>query len=287
MNYTLKYLDSSGNLNHSQGNIGFWAFCKHLAFAGIPIYKAPLMLSRFLGYFWEFRQFWGSNPNSFELPSIIENDPTEISFISNRIGKAYADYFAKRIFRARFTHVYEDAMVRNGYKIKGDRPDFYCENLKQQFSIEAKGFKRSTVSDNSMNDHKSQSQTGPIPVNFSVASVAYNLYQKPTIKFYDPINDEIEYNEEVNNQLRSLYYNSILEMIEFLDMEESESKLDNYYYYSFGPLFPDEFRLILHRAIVQRDWYENDWLNNIEFSENEERQFYIDLDGVGIASKIE
>ena len=237
---------------------------------------------RYLGFFFEFQQYWWQSPNAFQLSGIFKNDPTETAFISNRIGRAFADYLAKRIYGAHFTHSYEEAMILNGFQVKGKRPDFYCDNLQQQFAIEAKGYKRASVSDNDMTTHKKQSQSGGISVNFSVASVAFNLYKNPKIKFYDPVNDSTEYNSEINLQLRSRYFNRVLEALSFFNIEPARSNFADYYSYNIPLFFFSEYQLLIHRAIVEREWNGNSWLNAIEISSEENNEYYIDLDGIGL-----
>lgn len=285
MRYSLKHLKSNGRLESSSGDIGYLAFCKHLAFAGFGVHKSPMLAYRYLGYFFEFRQYWRHNPNHFSIIPPFNNDPTEKAYISKKIGCAFADYFAKRLYKARYTHAYEDVMIRQGFPIQNERPDYYCDNLKQQFAIESKGFSRKSVSTNDMNEHKQQSQSGPVPVNFSIASVSYDLYSKPKIKYYDPINENVEYNEDVNQQLRSLYYDAVIELIEFFGSERSTSDFSDYYTYDLFPFIEQNFRLIIHRAIVTREWSENEWLPNPNESDRDLEDGYapyIDLDGIGL-----
>lgn len=290
MRYQLEHLLANGSIQKNKGNIGFLAFCKHLAFAGFGVQKSPMFINRYLGFFFQWRQYWQNNPNHFSMLSPFDNDPTERSYVSNKIGCAYADYFAKKLYKARFTHSYEDAMVRHGYQVQGERPDFYCDNLKHQFAVESKGLSKRSVSQNEMSDHKLQSQRGPIPVNFTVASVAYDLYRNPKIKFHDPVNDNIEYNNDVNLQLRSLYLSAVLEFLELSTTERSRSDYDDYYSFDldflWGPV--SEFRLLIHRAIVSKDWMGNDWLNDISEIDNDDVDNYgpyIDLDGIGLTRR--
>lgn len=290
MRYQLEHLQASGAMQKSTGDIGFLAFCKHLAFAGFGVQRSPMFIYRYLGFFFEWRQYWQSNPYHFSMLSPFDNDPTERSYVSNKIGRAYADYFVKKLYGARFTHAYEDAMVRYGYQVKGERPDYYCDNLMHQFAVESKGYSKKSVSQNEMTDHKQQSQRGPIPVNFSVASVAYDLYQNPKIKFHDPVNDNIKYNNEVNLQLRSLYLSSILEFLESSGAEQSRSDYDDYYSFDLDYLWTPipEFRLLVHRAIISREWTGNDWLEGINVnnsSDSDNYGPYIDLDGIGLTRR--
>lgn len=284
MQFELKHLNGRGNLSTSYPSISYLAFVKHLAFVGIGIHKSPTLLFRYLGYFFEFMQYWRNDPEHFCMPSVLENDPSEKAVVSNRIGRAMADYCAKKIYHARFTHSYEDAMIRNGYQIKGKRPDLYCDSLNKQFAIEAKGYSQSSVSDTKMNKHKSQSQKGPIPINFSVASVSFNLYKSPKVKFYDPEDESVEYSSIVNSQLRSLYYNSLLELIEYFGLEKVKSGIPDYNAYIISPLLFPEYRLLIHQVIVSKEWGGNEWLPPLSRESNEEN-YYIDNDGIGLTNR--
>lgn len=114
-------------------------------------------------------------------------------------------------------------MALKGYNIEGDRPDFYCDTFTEQFAVEAKGYSAQSVSDAQMSKHKDQSETGPLSINFSVASVAYNLYKKPKIKFYDPISDNVPYENDLNSRLRELYYQNVLFFIESISDSRTQS----------------------------------------------------------------
>ena len=144
--------------------------------------KIRRIIGIFLHYWDYFKDF---SQNRFSKPPIF--DPTEKSQFSNLVGKAIADYLSKQINGSRFTIAYEHAMRESNLPIQGSRPDliaFISRNLK--FAIEAKGFSNPSVSNREMNKHKLQAQSGPINVNFSVASITYNLYNSITCKYYDP-----------------------------------------------------------------------------------------------------
>jgi len=287
MHYDLEHLRKDGKLEQLPGNISYLAFCKHMTFAGLGNDLFPMAKFRYWGNFFSWLQHW--NNSHFSIPTPLNKDPTEISYVSNRIGRAFADYFAKKLYGARFTHSYEDAMVRQGHKIKGKRPDFYCDNLSSQFAIEAKGKSKKVVTSVEMTKVKAQANSGPLKVNFSVASVSYNLYSSPKIKFHDPVGGDFDYDAELNMRLRSLYYSSILELLNQLGFDSESRESDDYYSYDIFPLVSLGIRLVLHRAIVDRDWYSNEWLEGITFSDNDddrpEPTRYIDLDGIGLTMR--
>src|SRR5689334_4107557 len=112
MKFRLKHRDRSGNITFHNESLSHIAFTKHLAFAGAGIHRSPASFFRFLGYFFEFAPYWSIRNNRIELPEIFNNDPTEKMVVSNKIGRGIADYLAKKYYRARFTHCYEDVMKR-------------------------------------------------------------------------------------------------------------------------------------------------------------------------------
>ncbi|HHY0595786.1 TPA: hypothetical protein ACVU5V_004933 [Vibrio parahaemolyticus] len=284
MKLKVEHLDDKGNFNYLEFDLSYLQFTKHLAFAGMGVNSSLYNLFRFSGFMLEFVQYWRPWDNRFVVPEIIFHDPTELGQISNRIGKGLADFLAKKIYGAKYTHNYEAAMVQHGYPIKGKRPDLYCDTRTKQFAVEAKGYKVSSVSANKMLEHKSQSRQGPIPVHFSVASVAYNLYESPTVKFHDPVGDDFVYSDDINRKLIAIYYQSILDSIEQIGLEpiyQMDDIPQGFVAYRI-PIVPpkNSLFLLLHKSIVSRDWQDTE-----EFViENDEGDFltYIDVDGVGL-----
>ncbi len=238
-------------------------------------------MMRYAGNLFEFGQYYGVFGAPFHLPYPIEHDPTERNYLSNRLGKAIADYLCKDIYKAKYTHSYEGAMYAAGHPLIGERPDFYCDTGTQTFAVEAKGFTVTSVSDNKMMEHKAQSTSGPLLVNFSVASVAYDLYRNPKVKFYDPPSDDARYDKNLNLMLRTTYYRSILEFIKLSGWFEAEPSVEGAF---------DRFRsvqrgrridIILSKGIYQGAWQDVGWTIDSEKTSDEGR--YVDLDGVGLA----
>ncbi|MBV6447544.1 MAG: hypothetical protein FCKEOINB_01173 [Nitrosomonas sp.] len=174
-------------------------------------------------------------------------------------------------------------MALKGHSISGQRPDFYCDAITGQFAVEAKGFSALNVSDVRMQKYKKQSQTGPLQVHFSVASVSYNLYQSPKIKFYDPVNENIEYDSDLNSRLRDLYYWSVLEFIEAASHLSNEHEFSDYKTYIIRHPFAPIKKILIHRAIFEKNWSSNDWLESLKRNNEESEEFYIDVDGIGLA----
>jgi hypothetical protein len=262
--------------------ISFLAFTKHATFAGLGPDFGPYPLLRRLVQTMDFLQYWDGPNGRFHLPRVLRNDPTELNYISNRIGRALADYCAKRITGARFTHCYESAMRAADHPIRGRRPDFYCDTLTKQFAVEAKGYSRRSISDLAMKEHKRQAKTGPLSVHFSKASVSYNLYREPKIKYYDPPS-EAEYNDDLNRQLRADYYKSIFETLEVLPKSEPFT-IGNVEFAAFSihPFFRNG-TILVHPAVFSEAFHDSDdWLMKIPAKGLETETAFVDSDGIGI-----
>lgn len=267
--------------------ISKWQFAKHLAFAGLGTCRGNFVPFRVAAQFLDFFQYWDVHNDCFCLPPVVENDPTERNYVSNRIGKALADFCAKKFSGAIYTHCYEDAMVSKGHTITGERPDLYCVTPSQQFAIEAKGFSRKSISENEMQKHKSQSSKGPLPVHFTMASVAYDLYSSPKVKYYDPPNDGVEYDSEMNLKLRTDYYTAILDGLEFHRFHQLERPfLDDYFEY---PLIFEglDISLIIHKDIIKKKWLKKEWIDGFTFEAPDLDFGFIDVDGIGLRGKFE
>lgn len=284
MQYKLIHQDAAGNKFTSANRISLLAFVKHAAFAGINRSFFPGLPFRYSSLFFEFAASFNRSSH-FQLLPELANDPTETAYLSNRIGRAFADYFSKKLYGARFTHSYECAMNLMNLPISGARPDFYCDNLKETFSVEAKGYSAQSISDTQMVKHKAQSATGQIPVAFSVASVAYNLYKSPKIKLYDPDGDEVYYDGDLNSRLRDLYYRSALHFIEMVTDSRTQSEFSDYMAYNIPYRFSAVRQILVHKAIYERTWNTIDWLNSIEHTDEEGNDFYIDMDGIGLTTR--
>ena len=284
MKYKLIHQDSAGKKETSVDRISFLAFVKHATFAGINRRIFPQIPFRYSSLLFEFAPsfFWSAHFQ--RLPELV-NDPTETAYISNKIGRAFADYFSKKLYGARFTHSYECAMELKGYPISGARPDFYCDALDKQFAVEAKGYSAQSVSDTVMQKHKAQSTTGPLEVNFSAASVAYNLYREPKIKFYDPEGDDIPYDGTLNSELRGLYYQRVLDFIKRVADQRIQSDFSDYFAYNIPNPFGAVRQILVHKAISEKSWDTTEWLTSIEHKDGENNEFYIDVDGIGLTSR--
>ncbi|MGJ1335298.1 hypothetical protein [Sphingobacterium siyangense] len=232
MNISTHHIDSSGKSHNRNFRMSKLAFIKHLAIAGQAYSPSPQKLFRTIGMLLHYSHYMQSrafNAGRFSEPPITLSDPTEKAQFSNLAGKAIADFLSKRIDNSLFTVNYESAMRIQGHKLKGQRPDLIAYTQNSIFAIEAKG--RHQPNSGNMTVHKAQSQTGPIPVNFSIACVSYNLFNNVACNYHDPFIDNIEYDNTSLGILSRNYYKGILEFLnsDGFDFEETEIQGEKFY----------------------------------------------------------
>lgn len=214
MNIAVEYIDKSDVTHNQTYKLSRIAFVKHLAIAGqhySPSSQKFLNTLASLIIYKFFIQKKEFNNNRFSEPPTNLSDPTRKSQFSNLAGKAIADFLSKRIDQSIFTVNYEAAMRMRDMQIIGRRPDLLAFTNNAQFAIEAKGY---TNGPGNMLSHKAQSQTGGIPVNYSVACVSYDLYKNVKCKYYDPYNDKIPYDNKLIQQLSANYYRGFSEYLD-------------------------------------------------------------------------
>lgn len=314
MNIAVEYKDTAGTISNQTHRLTRLAFAKHLAMAGQGYAPRPQKLIRTIAMFFHYSYYLqrqSFNNDRFSEPPIQLSDPTEKGQFSNLAGKAIADFLSKRIDRSIFTVNYEAAMrihnppiplTVNGRQVR--RPDLLAYTSNSRFAIEAKGFSGGC---GNMNDHKSQSQTGGIRVNYTVASVAYDLYGQVKCKYHDPYNDNVPFDNELLKKLTRNYYSGLVEFLDekFFNYNEIEVQGEKFYeielsFRPFQKLFPDEFpfRHFLHYEILDfyrprlilpkniRDLAETGLTNESKpflFETKEQNEYiYIDNDRVGI-----
>jgi hypothetical protein len=154
--------------------------------------------------------------------------------------------------------------------------------------LESKGYSAASISAKKMLNHKNQAQSGPLPVNFSVASVSYNLYDRVRCKYHDPFNENIEYNASVNQELNRLYYTGIFEYLnnEYFRIEEDEIQNKHCYFIDIlGPGTPYDLRIgeFSLTLILQSDFKKFTINEKTKFNEGiiQEPFLYLDTDGIG------
>lgn len=310
MNILVDHIDQRGN--HSNLTIPFTrlAFAKHLALAGQGYAPTPQKLWRTFGMFLHYanymkRQDFYTN-HRFSEPPIALSDPTEKGQFSNLAGKAIADFLSKRINRSLFTVNYEAAMRLQGHRLRGARPDLIAYGQHQMFALEAKG--RHQTNPGSMAAHKSQASSGPLAVNFSVACVSFNLFNRVRVNYHDPLNESVPFDNITLAALSRIYYRKLSDFLneKFFEFRQIEYQSESFYEVTFSRdylknnsivdrPFRDSFlwdlfeflrpRLILPGRI--RDYSEDGISNNtipfiMEGSEVSNSNIYIDNDRVGL-----
>jgi hypothetical protein len=232
MNILVEHIDTKGKTHNRTFKMSRLAFVKHLAVAGQGYAPKPQKLLRTVGMFFHYSYYLKRsvfNDGGFAEPPVPLSDPTEKGQFSNLAGKAIADFLTKRIDNALYTVNYEAAMRQNGFPLTGKRPDLISYSPKGIFAIEAKG--RHQNNSGNMLKHKKQAQSGPIPVNFSVACVCYNLFNQVTCKYHDPFNENVPFD---NNSLQALtrdYYSGLAEFLnpKIFDYRETRIQGEDFY----------------------------------------------------------
>jgi hypothetical protein len=312
MNISVEYKDTAGVISNQIHTLSRLAFTKHLAIAGQGYAPNPGKLFRVLGMFLHYSYYLQTrafNNDRFSEPPIGLSDPTEKGQFSNLAGKAIADFLSKRIDRSLYTVNYEAAMrlkrmplSLGGRQVR--RPDLLAFTPSAMFAIEAKGFSGGY---GNMTEHKDQSQQGGIPVNYTIASVAYDLYNNVKCKYHDPFNDNIRFDNQLLSRLTKKYYRGLSAFLDqkLFDYREFDIQGEPFYEIellnrNFGKIFQSDFphshfwfhelfdfyrpRLILPRNI--RAYSETGINNEIRpflFDAKEQPEnIYIDNDRVGL-----
>ena len=299
MNIEVEYIDNNGNKSNKNYYISKLGLVKHMAVSGQRYAPAPHKISRIMGMFFRFSYFLQSSflkDNKFSQPPDILYDLTEKSHFSNIAGKAIADFLAKKIDNAIYSVNYEAAMKMKNMPIIGGRPDLLVFTNNSKFAIEAKGYCRKYVTD--MHKHKHQSQSGRIPVNFTVACVSYNLYDQVRCNYHDPFNDDVEFDDELFVILTKKYYAGLLKFLSYGEYTEVEFNREKFYeidlfsryFKEYGNIFGSSFVDLHHKKrlklILPKD-IENYALNGLNkdtepFLFEGDEYTYIDNDRVGL-----
>lgn len=248
MNIQVDHIDTNGNQHNKNFHLTRTAFAKHMAIAGQRYSPKLSKFFKTLGMFLHYSAYIQKNAfnnNRFSEPPIELSDPTEKNQFSNLAGKALADFLSKKIDKSLYTVNYEAAMRILGHKIKGQRPDLIAFSQNSVFALEAKG--RSQGNSGNMTNHKNQSKTGSIPINFSVACVSYNLYNQVKCNYHDPYNDKIPYDNTTLSATSRIYYSGLFEFLneKFFEINnieiQGESFIEiNLSYRAIEKIFKDE-----------------------------------------------
>jgi hypothetical protein len=287
-------------------NFGWLPMLKHVGCAGNGFKPTIGKIIRSLGFLFFFHSFLRPpelKQNHFSEPNDNIYDPTEKNNFSNLIGKAVADFLAKKYYNTKLTQTYEAAMLEKGFPIKGSRPDLLCFTEKAQFSVEAKGFSVNSISENEMKKHKRQSKKGPLSVAFSVASVTYSIYDNIKSNFYDPPGDGEEIDRLLFNSLALKYYSNIFndplfdslpkQIVEYENNSFIKVRLSPFFYDFFPFIYSDDeiyynkmlptYSILIDKRI-EKFINEGDFLK-YEFFGLKSENVYIDKDGLGISKE--
>lgn len=231
MRIEVEYIDQNTKKHNQTYKLTRLAFAKHLAIAGQAYAPTPAKLIRTLAMFFHYNYYMKRKDfynNKFSEPPKELYDPTEKSQFSNLAGKAIADFLSKRIDKSIHTVNYEAAMRLRGIPLNGRRPDLLAFTKKTQFAIEAKGYSKGC---GNMSEHKAQSKSGGIPVNYSIACVSYHLYQRVQCNYHDPFNDNIPYDFNLLEQLTKSYYQGLSLFLDRKHFEYNEFEYKNERFY--------------------------------------------------------
>ena len=294
MELNVEHVNQAGKLNKKY-DLTLPAFLKHAAISGQGCnYELLPSLARGIGAMMYYGHYinsnWFLNFKGFKKSELKFYDPTEQGDFSTIVGKAIADFLAKEILKAKFTHSYEAAMHVMKKPIAGSRPDLYCTTSSQQFAIEAKGYSKQSVSQREMDRHISQSRSGLLYADLCVASVTYDIYNINgyiQCKFHESVGSNITFSRHENNALAKQYYLSLFNQLSGYIMPESY-EFDNKQYdaYDLSPYFflrhnaGRRVRLLLDTKIRRN--LESDRIIEIEYPRISEQNIYLDADGVGI-----
>ena len=291
----MEYVDQNRNVSISREKIGRLGLFKHLAVAGQGYLPSLRYYTRVAGIIFQYIEYMNRgalSANRFSEPPASRRDPTEKGHFSNLVGKGIGDFLAKRLSGAKITHSYEAAMTLAGIKIQGRRPDLYCLGEKVQFAAEAKGYAAGSISAMEMLKYKNQAMSGPLPVNFSIASVSFNLYERVCCKYYDPFDRAVEFNSSLNSELNRLYYSGIYEYLDYTFFRIEEGEIHNRQCFfidiiGHGTPFSISFGDWNLALILQSNFKRFTIKESTSFNETtiQEPGIYLDTDGIGFCMR--
>jgi len=252
----VEYIDRNNNVILQNHRLTRLAFAKHFGLAGQFFAPSLNKLFRSIGFFFIYSPYFQKNDfnnNRFSEPPIFLSNPTEKGHFSNKAGIAIADFLSKRIDNSILTVTYEAAMRYHNIPIRNSHPDLLAFNKNDLFAIEVKGSSKNTVD---MTGAKTQSTSGGINVNFSVACASYNLYNNIKCKYYDPVDNNFKYDSNLLEGLSKSYYKGLSEYLNEDYFEINEFNFQNEKFHEIG-LFNKYFRHLLGFSI------HNEQLTNI------------------------
>lgn len=241
MQLSVEYKDQNGLISNRSYTMSMLAFAKHFAIAGQRYAPTSKKFLKMVGMFLHYSDYLNKvdfYKNKFSLPPDSVYDPTEKGQFSNLAGKAIADFLSKKIDQSIYTVNYEAAMKLQSMPLNVARPDLLAYSTHSMFAIEAKGY---SAGAGDMIEHKRQSMTGGIPVNFTVACVSHNLYSNVHCKYHDPYNENIPYDNESLQELTKKYYLGLSSFLKEDVFSHSVIEVNGEEFYEI-PLFPMGYR---------------------------------------------
>ena len=298
MNIPVEHRDVHGNVRTLSKNISRLEFLKHFVLAGQSFMPKLSRRKKTIGvclYYDDYLSPKSFNNNYFSEPKGWTYTPTAKAHFSNLAGAAFADYLAKEIDGVRLTLNYEAAMKMRGLPIQGKRPDFIgVRGDRNLIAIEAKGYAARFISSDRMKKHVGQANAGSIAVSKSVASVAFNLYNRVRVKYYDPESKDSENNPRLISEMIKHYYSGAVTYIneKFFFVDKVRIMGNDYYilfpriryfypfYFGYKQRhFKGIIKILLDTRLKEfAESGEFDWRMKPYRDENT----YVDVDGIGL-----
>ena len=280
-------LDHQGCLHTIADSVSFPKLIKHAVLAGLgPGFAYPSMIASWIGLGLFSGVRFKLKTNYIQRVHPIY-DPDEISMMSKLVGRSIADIYSKSHYGATFTICYEHCCKWAGVPAIGPRPDFLSIDFgaMQAFSVEAKGFSKTSVSAAEFTKHKTQSTTAhPIfGAAFGVASITYDIYSNLKVKIEDPPTAEAVFDEEMMRYLASAYLRDIRRRLQqYFTPGNPRNDLplspDSHSYFEIGslvyPFSPTRVFLIVPESAHINENESPAGLNS--------ESLFVDRDGIGV-----
>ena len=282
-----KLLDHNGAMHTIADNVGFPKLIKHAVLAGLgPGFASPTMVASWIGLALFSGVRFRLRADHIERVHQIY-DPDEISMMSRLVGRSVADIYAKSHYGGTFTICYEHCCKWAGLSPFGKRPDFLSVDwgAMQVFSVEAKGFSKSSVSAAEFAAHKLQSTSSDpfFGAAYGVASITYDIYSSLKVRIEDPRTDQPQADPDLIRQLIESYYREIaLRLQSFIVsgdlLQESPASSDSHLFFDIGalinPLHPAPIFLFIPKSTPSQGVEQPAVIDS--------ETLYVDRDGIGV-----
>ena len=262
------------------------ALLKHCAFAGQCFKPTFAKYMRSIGYAWVYADYLRNLQNHFSEPIPALSDPTEKGQFSNIVGRGLADYFAMKLDNVLFTFNYEAVMRLLNMSIKGRRPDLIGITKDNGiYAIEAKGY-ACEATNNHIRNAVIQFQTGPVPINASIASISHSLYIETKCRYTKTKPNAIATIDQTQSaNLIKAYYKGISSLFD-ISRNDKRFTIRNCSFYKL-PLFdkPTDLFNDCRISILLPDIMDNiesEHFVVISYEIIDEQNLYISRDGIGL-----